>query len=126
MPCNLALQLQRVRHRSLCIGLRTNTARTVYRKLKEDSSWGAGTVLPGSSTDFTDSTVSAGSAYEYQVIKRANLGYAGFGYIYAGIAAPMIENRGKVILIVAADASSLANELSRLQSDLTGDGWFVL
>ncbi|HTL18529.1 MAG TPA: fibronectin type III domain-containing protein [Patescibacteria group bacterium] len=98
----------------------------VYRKLKTDAVWGPGTMLPGSATGFSDSNVSVGSAYEYQVIKHASLGYTGFGYIYAGINAPLIENRGTVLLIVAADTGSLGNELSRLQVDLVGDGWFVV
>ena len=68
----------------------------------------------------------AGAAYEYQVVKHATLGYTGYGYIYVGIEAPLIENRGKLVLVVAADTGSLASELARLQSDLTGDGWVVI
>jgi len=49
------------------------------------------------------------------------------GYIYAGINAPLIESRGKLILIVASESAiGLDNELARLQSDLTGDGWQVI
>ena len=98
----------------------------VYRKLQDDPAWGAGITLPGSATTYTDYEVGEGSAYEYRIIKHAALGYTGYGYIYAGIDAPLIDNRGKLILIVAADASSLASELATLQSDLTGDGWVVL
>jgi len=98
----------------------------VYRKLKTDSNWGPGQTLPGSATNFSDGDVSIGSVYEYQIIKHATLGYTGYGYIYAGINARLIEERGKVILIVAADTSSLADELTRLQTDLTGDGWLVI
>jgi hypothetical protein len=98
----------------------------VQRKLKAETSWGLATTLPGSATNFTDTTVSVGSAYEYQVTKHAALGYTGYGYIYTGIYAPMIENRGTLILIVAADPVYLAQELTRLESDLTGDGWLVI
>src|SRR3982750_4366968 len=66
---------------------------TVSRKLKNESSWGPPTVLQGSATKFTDEDVSAGATYEYQIVKQATLGYTGFGYIYAGIEAPMIEER---------------------------------
>ena len=39
----------------------------------------------------------------------------------------MIESRGKIILLVdSLYATELANELSRLQQDLVGDGWTVL
>ena len=97
----------------------------VYRKLKDDTNWGSGIVLPGSVTTFSDTSVSVGAAYEYQIIKHA-MGYTGYGYIYAGINAPLVDERGTVLLIVAADAVSLVGELTRLQTDLTGDGWFVI
>ena len=98
----------------------------VQRKLEAETSWGPGTTLPGSATNFTDTTVSFGSAYEYQVTKHAALGYTGYGYIYAGINAPLIEDHGTLILVVAADTVSLASELARLQTDLIGDGWLVI
>jgi len=98
----------------------------VCRKLKTDSNWGPEQTLSGSATNFSDSDVSVGSAYEYQIIKHATLGYTGYGYICAGINAPLIENRGKIILIVAADTISLVDELARLKTDLTADGWLVL
>ncbi len=98
----------------------------VYRKKKDASAWGPGITLPGSALAFTDSDVSAGVPYEYQVVKHASLGYTGYGYICVGIAVPVIEDRGKLILIVAADSAAIASELSQLQSDLTGDGWTVI
>jgi len=100
---------------------------TVYRKRPSDSSWGSGTTLPGTSTSYVDSNVSVGSAYEYQIVKAASLGYTGYGYIYAGLNAPMTEDRGKAVLVVDNTyAAQLTNELGRLQSDLTGDGWTVV
>ncbi len=67
-----------------------------------------------------------GNAYEYQVIKTApNL--KGYGYIYAGIQAPLIEYRGKIILLVENSlAGAVGGELARLQQDLAGDGWVVI
>jgi hypothetical protein len=99
---------------------------TVFRKSKTDLSWGAGVSLPGTATSFTDFDVSAGNAYEYQIIKHATLGYTGYGYIYAGVNAALMEDRGTVVLLVAADTVSLASELQRLESDLVGDGWAVI
>ena len=102
---------------------------TVYRKSKDDTSWGTGTALSRFATSFTDTSVDAGSAYEYQIIKEAHGGvaYTGYGYIYAGINAPLIESRGKLILIVASESAlGLDNEIARLQSDLAGDGWQVI
>ncbi len=66
-----------------------------------------------------------GTAYEYQVRRAANV--AGYGYLATGIAIPLVEDRGKVILVVDATmAAPLATELTRLQQDLAGDGWTVL
>ena len=99
---------------------------TVYRKPINGTSWGTGTVLPGTTTNFVDNAVSVGSAYEYQIIKNTSL-YTGYGYIYAGANAPLIEARGKVVLLVDNTyAAQLTNELGRLQQDLVGDGWIVL
>ena len=99
---------------------------TVFRKGRNATAWGPGTVLPGHATGFTDATVAVGGHYEYQVVK-AGPGYTGYGYIYAGINAPLRETRGKLILIVANTyAAALAPELARLKSDLMGDGWQVI
>lgn len=100
---------------------------TVYRKAAGATSWGSGTALPGSATSYVDSNVAVGSTYEYQIVKAASQGYTGYGYIYAGINAPLIENRGKVILLVDnTHAAQLTGELARLQGDLVGDGWTVV
>jgi hypothetical protein len=98
----------------------------VYRKAPNATSWGAATMVPGSATSYADSSVTAGTVYEYQIVKSAS-GYSGYGYICSGIDVPLVENRGKVVLIVDNTyAASLAAELSRLQQDLVGDGWTVL
>lgn len=100
---------------------------TVYRKAKEATAWGIGTVLPGATTSYTDTSVVVGSTYEYQILKNATMGYLGSGYVFTGIQAPLVEDRGKLILMVEnRHAAALATELTRLQSDLTGDGWTVL
>jgi hypothetical protein len=98
----------------------------VSRKAVTDTSWGPATTLSGSTTTFVDSSVSVGATYEYQVHKRAS-DYDGWGYIYSGINVPLVENRGKVLLIVDNTfASDLSSELMRQQQDLAGDGWTVI
>ena len=100
---------------------------TVYRKARGATSWGTGTVLDGATTLYTDTSVVAGTTYEYQIVKDSAVGYTGYGYIFSGIQAPLVEQRGKLILIVDnRHVTALANELARLQSDLTGDGWMVI
>jgi hypothetical protein len=99
---------------------------TVYRKAPGSTTWGSGVTLPGTTTSYTDTSAAAGTAYEYQVVKSSPT-LTGYGYIYAGINAPLVEGRGKVVLIVdSTHAAQLAPELSRLQQDLAGDGWTVL
>ncbi len=101
---------------------------TLYRKGKTATSWGSPIASFGSTvTNYTDATVSVGGTYEYQIVGTSTFGYTAYGYIYTGINAPLTESRGKVILVVATNATaSLATELSRLQSDLIGDGWQVI
>lgn len=99
---------------------------TVYRKLATDTSWGTGKALSGSTLSYSDTNVAVGGAYEYQIVKVTSA-YRGYGYIYAGIQAPLTESRGKLILLVDNRFSTdLADRLATLQQDLVGDGWTVL
>lgn len=102
------------------------TAYFVYRKLKNNSSWGAviGN-LPGDATQFHDSTVNIGVSYEYRVIRQADA-FTGYGYINSGIRLPEVEKRGLLILVVDSTfVESLSFEIDRLTDDLIGDGWRV-
>lgn len=97
----------------------------VYRRAPGATSWGSPTKLPGSITKYVDNNVSVGVAYEYQVVKETS-GFDGYGYIYSGINVPMIENHGKLLLVVDNTyATKLDKELGRLKQDLIGDGWTV-
>lgn len=87
--------------------------------------WGAGVMLPGTATNFVDTDVQGGITYEYQVVK-STAGYNGFGYLYAGIEAPLVENRGRLLLVLDRTyVAELAGELAHLEQDLVGDGWLV-
>ncbi|MDB6123353.1 MAG: hypothetical protein JWQ71_2346 [Pedosphaera sp.] len=98
----------------------------VYRKTITDTNWGVGIVLSATATNYVDSLVTNGFAYEYQIVCSTAL-YKAYGYIYAGINAPLTEFRGKVLLLVDNTyATNLNFELARLQQDLVGDGWTVL
>jgi hypothetical protein len=102
------------------------TGYTISRKLLSSTSWDAGVSLPGQATSFTQSRVAVGSAFEYQVIKTNKQGFKAYGYIYAGVDVPLVEQRGAVVLIVDNTyAADLKSELARLQQDLVGDGWTV-
>src|SRR6201999_2780217 len=80
--------------------------------------------LSGSTLSWTDTNVSVGSAYEYEIDTGGSYGH---GFIYAGIRAPMKDLHGKLVLLVDNSISgAMPTELSQLQSDLAGDGWTVI
>ena len=80
--------------------------------------------LPQTAISFTDTMVTVDSAYEYRVYKNGIP--SGYSYVYAGIKAPVIEYRGKLLLIVDSLLNdSLSFELHRLMKDISGDGWAV-
>jgi hypothetical protein len=77
---------------------------------------------------YVDTTAAVGVPYEYAIRRRISTDTLfGRGYIAAGINLPLVENRGKLILLVDETmAAPLAPELMRLEADLRGDGWTVL
>ena len=99
----------------------------INRKLRASQQWVKIGTAAGHETSFVDEDVSRGASFEYQVVKEGTLGYTGYGYIYAGIEAPLVEHRGGIILLVESlVAGPLEMELKRLEWDLIGDGWKVL
>ena len=104
---------------------------TVYRKSPSAAAWGEErAALEAQATGYVDSAVEVGVAYEYKVQKVCQAGdkpFKGTGYLLAGIEVPLIEKRGKVVLVVdSTHAVALAEPLRRLQRDLAGDGWTPL
>lgn len=96
---------------------------SVQRKSPSATTWSEAAALPGHATNFVDENVSTGESYEYQVIKYGT-GYTGYGYIAVGVQAPLVDQRGRVILLVDDTlAEPLAPEIERLLLDLAGDGW---
>jgi hypothetical protein len=105
----------------------SNATAYAISRLDNAGNWTSIETLPGNATQFTDSGVTVGSRFEYRILKTTSRGYTGTGFILAGINAPAIESRGKIILLVDATWSSiLSPELRRLEQDLAGDGWIVL
>ncbi|MDB6130698.1 MAG: hypothetical protein JWM04_1805, partial [Verrucomicrobiales bacterium] len=103
------------------------TSYSISKKSPQGSSWSEIANLPGDSTSFVDSGLGVGGSYEYQLRKSTSVGYVGYGYVIAGLNAPPIESRGKIVLLVDQTfTTSLATELQRLSQDLAGDGWVVI
>lgn len=100
----------------------------VYRKLRDDTSWGGniGAVAPGG-TSFVDTNVSVGVAYEYKVAIPT---YSPFGAsansIIAGIRVDQTAPRGRVVLLVTQTISDgMPDELAAYVRDLGAEGWTV-
>ena len=103
-----------------------STGFTVYRKPKSGTSWTSIGTAAGTATQYADNTAVAGEYYEYKVVRTANAG-TGYGYIAAGIQVPVVDFRGKMVLLVDNTfTSSLSTQLTQLVNDLRADGWVVL
>ena len=100
---------------------------TIFRKTKTSTSWGSAVATPSASAlTWTDNSAVIGTNYEYKIVRVAG-GVTGIGYISTGIQLPVVDYRGKIILLVDNTLSSaLATELTQLTNDLRGDGWAVL
>ncbi len=105
---------------------KTNGNITIYRKAQSATSWGAAIAqIAGTSTSYNDNNVSAGSAYEYLVVKDDTTNP--YGYIFAGIEQPAIHSRGALILLVDdMFSTTCSTEIATLVKDLSGDGWEVI
>jgi len=101
-----------------------STGYTIYRKLKSDSSWGSaiGTTALNS---YTDNSTAPATYYEYKVVRAASNG-TGYGYVASGRDIAPVDYRGHMLLLVDnAFTTSLAPQLTQLESDLVLDGWSV-
>src|SRR5215831_10985579 len=83
---------------------------SIYRKQFTDTSWGNPIANPaGSAMSYADTNVLVGATYEYQIVRSGGVG--GYGYIASGIEVPLVESRGKLILLVDSTFSApLATE----------------
>lgn len=76
-------------------------------------------------TSFTDNNITPGQTYEYSIQRTTNIN--AYGYVMVAAGAPVVDQRGKVLLFVDADLlAPLSAELERLRNDLAGDGWQVI
>jgi hypothetical protein len=106
----------------------TPTGITVYRRAAGAGSWGAGTTLAASALTYADPTAAAGVRYEYKIVRQQADAFSPFaeGYLWSGVNIPAVTERGRIILIIDDTMSGpLAPEITRLISDLTGDGWLM-
>ncbi|MEP4196662.1 MAG: hypothetical protein ABJL99_13615 [Aliishimia sp.] len=75
---------------------------------------------------YRDDTLKPGTAYEYQVIRKAK-NIVDVGYWTTGVELPAVETRGTALVVVDDTiAQPLADHLDRFEFDLIGDGWTVI
>lgn len=95
----------------------------VSRKDPGATSWSPLVNLVGSALGYTDTNVTAGRVYEYQIV-RQTANFTAHAYVAAGIDVPPADSRGRIILVIERSIiPALASEISRLVRDLAGDGW---
>ncbi len=104
------------------------TTYTVSRKTKTATTWTPLGTISAPDTAYADATVAADSAFEYRILgNTATAGTYYTAYLYAGISAPSIHNRGALLVLVdSAFLDSCAPDLRRYYADAAGDGWHVL
>lgn len=104
------------------------TAQKIYRRLKGDTTWVLQATLTTTQTSYVDNTAVSGVEYEYWM-ERTFSGLTpstAMGYLSAGVKVPLVENRGKLLLVIDDTmVTPLAADIAQLQQDLTGDGWTV-
>ncbi len=97
----------------------------IFRRLKGATAWGfAVATINYPEMSYTDTDVEVGVSYEYKIEKNDVI--KGEGTINTGIEIEAVEQRGKLILIADnTHTTALEMEISRLISDIQGDGWAV-
>ena len=108
--------------------LNTTQNYTIKRRpingLNSDWTTVATNIAPSTPT-WTDTNVSLGDAYEYQVSRNSGSTIA-TGYVSACIRYDQTDYKGRMILVIDNTfQTSLATEILQLKKDLTNEGWFV-
>ncbi len=77
-------------------------------------------------TTYTDNIgIVLGQTYEYVIQRNTNL--SAFGYAHVAVRAPVVDNRGKILIILdSVTADALGVELVRMKNDMRGDGWVAI
>jgi hypothetical protein len=103
----------------------------VRRRSNREFDWGPPiATLAGDSAGYSDSAVTPGVEYEYEIqMELTAVGYEGsfinaYSYLAAGIGVPVPDYRGKVLVLLDSSvAQGIARALATFQQDLAGGGW---
>ena len=97
---------------------------TSYRISRWNGNWIFLATVADTVTSFHVIDHPIGEAVEYRVEKLGSR--PGFGYIYAGVEVPAIDDRGRCLILVDSMLTDpLSFEIQRLMNDIRGDGWTV-
>ena len=112
----------------------SNTSEPLFvnKRLLGSTSWSnvASNITPGTG-HWTDTNVSAGEVWEYQVKRNntwsfASTNYSAVGYTLGALLTDNSVYKGQMILLVAQDIpTNIATKYFRLKKELTNEGWFV-
>ncbi|MBS1537720.1 MAG: hypothetical protein JST20_08240 [Bacteroidetes bacterium] len=103
------------------------TSYSIFRKSKDDQSWGAikGSVA-GTDTMWTDTDVTLGEEYEYNIQKLNGATLLGITYLLSGFEVPVVHHRGNALVVIEKNlAESIPDELQSYMMDIASDGWQV-
>lgn len=103
------------------------TGYQISRRSKGENTWGSPVAsLDKDATSYTDNNITAGVPYEYKIFRQGSGGFAGYGYVLAGIDVDAVQF-GKRVLVIAekAVADLMPTAMDSLQTDLALSGWNV-
>lgn len=96
----------------------------IHRRVKGATAWESTVTVSAGIFSYADTTALPGVAYEYSLWPDS---YTYTGGIVAGCNIPLVESRGKVILLIDQTMTTpLASEIAQLQKNLVADGWTVI
>lgn len=97
----------------------------IWRKRPEATRWQTPMWARPLGSEFVDQNgIVPGQACEYNILEMMT---GAQGYILAGSKIPLVDNRGKLVLIVErTHAAALAGELAWFIQDLVSEGWEVI
>lgn len=102
---------------------KSSSSTLIYKRVKGATTWQTPITVSSGIYTYIDKSVTSGVAYEYSL----NPTGVTKGGIVVGYNIPLVESRGKVILLVDQTMTTpLASELSQLQKNMVADGWTVI
>lgn len=91
--------------------------------LRSGATWSLLESLNASDTSYIFTGYELGKKYEFRVEKKG--GTPGFGYIDAGVEIPSVHQRGRCLMVIEKEVSSLEKEIAMTMEAIEGDGWIV-